>query len=132
MRRPIYLENDMPYATKAPTHEALLAAMKPGAIYTPYNLARVFAIPSAQAKVVLNEMAKLGKLSIIRPRKGLCFILPGTEHLRKQVKPKPEPEIDRATIALPRTYVMLTGQLVGYDAEIARRKQLCMMARGER
>lgn len=119
----------MPYATQAPTHEVLLAKMKPGAVYAPHNIARTIHVPSAQVKLVLLEMVKEGKLSTIRPntKKNLCFMVAGTEHLRRQ--PAPKPQIDQATVAQPRTYAVLTGLLSGYDAEIARRQQLCMTLR---
>jgi hypothetical protein len=120
----------MPYATKAPTHETLLALMSPGVPYAPHLLAKQVRVPSAQVKLVLVEMAEQGKLSTTRPWKNLCFMLAGTEHLRKQ--PAPKPEIDRTTLALPRTFAVLTGEIRGYDAEIARRQQLAMMTRGMR
>ncbi len=118
----------MPYAPTPVTPEALLDMMKPGAIYPVHNLARKIRVPSAQVKVVLLEMVRLGMLVTIKPRKNTCFMLAGTKHLRRE--PPPKPQIDPSTVALPRTYAVLTGEIRGYDAEIARRKQLCMMVRG--
>jgi hypothetical protein len=77
---------------------------------------------------VLLEMAAQGKVTALKPRKGIQFILPGTEHLRRQ--PAAKPVVDPETVAQPRTFAVLTGQLVGYDAEIARRAALCMLTRG--
>ncbi|MFM0263281.1 hypothetical protein [Paraburkholderia sediminicola] len=119
----------MPHAKRTPTPEMLLALMKPGVVYATHHLAKQIRTPSAQVKTMLISMVDQGRLSTIRPgtKQNLCFMLPGTEHLRKLLPPKPE--IDPATVALPRTYVVLTGEISGYDAEIARRQQLCMTLR---
>lgn len=117
----------MPYPKRAVTEKALLELIKPGNIYSPYNLARMFRAPSAEAKKILLGLVEQGKLAIIRPHKTMCFILKDTEHLRK--KPASRPVIDPATVAQPRTYAVLTGELTGYFAEINRRAELAMMTR---
>ena len=118
----------MPYAIKQLTQETLLALMSPGVAYAPHMLAKQIHMPTAQVKPLLVEMASQQKLSTTRPWKNLCFMIAGTEHLRRQ--PEPAPQIDPSTVAQPRTYAVLTGEMCGYDAEISRRQQLCMTLRG--
>ncbi|CAE6713708.1 hypothetical protein R75461_01182 [Paraburkholderia nemoris] len=117
----------MPHAMKAPTPEILLELMKPGQVYAPHNLARLIRWPSAEVKKMLLDMVACGTLRVTQPHKRVSFIMAGTEHMRKQAGPKPQ--IDPETVAQPRTYAVLTGLLSGYDAEIARRQQLCMTLR---
>lgn len=117
----------MPYKEKELSPEALLGVMKKGCIYAPYTLGRMFGASAADVKKMMLGMVERGELSTLRPHKSLCFIVKGTEHLRKQAPKKPH--LDPATIAQPRTYAVLTGEISGYDAEITRRQQLCMIAR---
>jgi hypothetical protein len=76
---------------------------------------------------MLLEMVSQGTLAIIKPRKNVSFILAGTEHMRKL--PESKPKADPATVAQPRTYAVLTGEMTGYFADIYRRADLAMMAR---
>lgn len=117
----------MPYAQKQITPELLMSMIQPGLIYSPYNLGRKIRMPSVDVKRVLLELVDAGKLKTIRPHKGLCFIMANTEHLRK--KPADKPPVDPATVAQPRTFAVLTGEMTGYFAEINRRADLAMMVR---
>jgi hypothetical protein len=117
----------MPYPTQAPTPELLLSLMRPGAIYPPHILAKRLRTHAAPVKAVLLEMVRQGTLAIIKPRKNVSFILAGTEHLRKL--PEPKPKVDPATVAQPRTYAVMTGELTGYFAEMYRRADLAMTLR---
>jgi hypothetical protein len=125
----------MPYATVIPTPARILAAMQPGQYYAAYAIAAKLGVGAADIKAMLETMIGLGVLSRVkRPcSKVAQFIIAGT----KPVEPAPAKqqhgaEIDPATIAAPRTYSVLTGQLTDYEAEIARRQSLCMLARGAR
>ncbi|TCK87313.1 hypothetical protein [Paraburkholderia sp. BL9I2N2] len=117
----------MPYPKREVTREVLLEMIKPGQIYAPYNLGRKLRAQSVDVKRVLFALVDEGKLATIRPHKTLCFILKGSVHMRK--RPAPKQVIDPATIAQPRTYAVLTGEMTGYFAEINRRAELAMMAR---
>lgn len=117
----------MPRSQKTPTREVLLDLIKPGMIYSPYVLGQKLRAPSADVKKILLALVDEGKLKMIKPHKHQCFMLPNTEHLRHGKVERPA--LDPATVAQPRTYAVLTGLLSGYDAEIARRQQLCMMVR---
>lgn len=117
----------MPYAHKPLTAETLLELIKPGMTYSAYVLGKKIQAPAADVKKLLLSLVGEGKLKAIKPHKHQCFILPGTDHLRRGEKE--EPLIDPATVAQPRTFAVLTGELTGYFAEINRRAALAMMAR---
>lgn len=120
----------MPYAKKVVTTEAVLELIKPGQIYAPYNLGRQLRAPSVDVRKVLLDLVKQGKLSTITPHHTLCFILKNTEHLRRKAPAKPV--IDPATVAQPRRYAVLTGELTGYFAEMYERADLALIGRGMR
>ncbi|NIF51445.1 hypothetical protein [Burkholderia sp. Ax-1724] len=117
----------MPYAPKNATPELILSLMKPGSTYAPYKLGHKVGMSSADIKVILLDLVAAGKVEATKPHKGVRFILANTMRLREKVVEKPV--IDPATIAMPRTFEVMSGQLVGYDAEIARRRALCMLIR---
>jgi hypothetical protein len=117
----------MPYAHKPLTAETLLDLIKPGMTYSAYVLAHKIRAPSADVKKLLLSLVGEGKLKAIKPHKHQCFMLPGTDHLGRGQKEKPQ--IDLATVVQPRTWAVLTGEMTGYFAEINRRAALAMMAR---
>lgn len=119
----------MAYAIRTPTPKTLLELMKPGVLYAPYTLSRMLGLRSYAVRHILLDMEKAGVLSSLRRGRSqsLYFVIAGTESLIEQ--PESKPQIDPATVALPRTYAVLTGEIRGYDAEIARRQQLCMTLR---
>jgi hypothetical protein len=112
-----------------PTHEFLLASMRPGSGYAVHTFGIKIGVPAAVLKPVLLEMLAAGKLSTFKRGKNTCFMLAGTEHLRRYLSKPSEPVIDPARIALPRTGSPLTGELTGYRAEIEQRVALAMMVR---
>ncbi|KAE8757358.1 hypothetical protein FSO04_24370 [Paraburkholderia madseniana] len=118
----------MAYATRTPTPEALLERMKPGVLYAPYTLSRMLGLRSYAIRSLLLDMEKAGVLSSTRRGRSqsLYFVIAGTEALEQ---PESRLHIDPATVAQPRTYAVMTGEIRGYDAEIARRQQLCMSIR---
>ncbi|MFM0151406.1 hypothetical protein [Paraburkholderia sediminicola] len=126
----------MPYATVIPTPARILAAMQPGQYYAAYAIAAKLGVGAADIKHMLETMIGLGVLSRVkRPcSKVSQFIIAGTTPAdpAPAKRGKHAAEVDPATIAAPRTWAVLTGQLTGYEAEIARRQSLCMLARGAR
>ncbi|TDY26260.1 hypothetical protein B0G81_6770 [Paraburkholderia sp. BL6665CI2N2] len=123
----------MPYATAIPTPERILAVMRPGYAYAAYAIAAKFGVFAADVKPLLQSMADQGVITKVKfPGKKISqFLLAGTENAapHRIEQAKRAAEIDPATIAAPRTFSVLTGQLTGYEADIARRAALCMMAR---
>ncbi|MDR8394989.1 hypothetical protein NE850_01450 [Paraburkholderia sp. USG1] len=126
----------MPYATVIPTPARILAAMQPGQYYAAYAIAAKLGVGAADIKHMLETMVGLGVLSRVkRPcSKVSQFIIAGTKPAEPPPAKQKHPgtEVDPTTIAAPRTYSVLTGQLTDYEAEIARRQSLCMLARGAR
>jgi hypothetical protein len=117
----------MPYARKPVSPETLLGLIKPGLIYSPNSLARKINGSASDVRKVLLTLVDEGKLATIKPHRTVSFILARTEHLRR--KPAPKPVIDPATVAQPRTFAVLTGELTGYFEEMYRRADLAMMVR---
>lgn len=116
----------MPRSMNMPTEAELLAMMRPGQIYAPYNLAIQFGLKAAGLRPLLDQMIASGQLSRARISKsssyGVCIA--GTEQRAA------EPVEKYVGIpAAPRTYVVMTGDLNAYAAEIRRRADLCMMVR---
>jgi hypothetical protein len=112
-----------------PTHESLLKAMRPGAGYAVHTFGLKVGVAPAMLKPVLLEMLAAGKLSTFMRGKNTCFIVAGTEHLRRRHQVSPKPVVGPTRIALPRTASPFTGELTGYFAEINRRAALAMMVR---
>jgi hypothetical protein len=103
--------------------------MKPGSGYAVHMFAIKIGVPGSVLKPILLEMLAQGKLSTFMRGKNTCFIVAGTEHLRRRNQMPPKPVIDPARIALPRTYAVMTGELTGYFAEMYRRADLAMTLR---
>lgn len=126
----------MPYATVIPTPERILATMAPVQLYAAYAIAAKLGVGAADIKGMLAKMVEQGSLTKTKQpsKKYPQFMLPGTEAAAPERigKEKRDAEIDPTTIAAPRTWAVPTGQLSGYEAEIARRQSLCMLARGAR
>lgn len=120
----------MPYAPRNATPELILSLMQPGCTYAPYKLADKIGAAAADVKPVLLKLVAAGKVETTRRYKGTQYALANTLHLKTRAGQAAP--IDPSTIAGPRTFVVLTGQISGYDAEIARRRELCMLARGSR
>lgn len=118
--------------TQPPTHEFLLKSMKPGSGYAVHTFSIKIGTAPAMLKPVLHEMLALGKLSTFLRGKNTCFIIAGTEHLRRARTEAPKPAIDPASIAQPRILPMPTGELKGYFAEMYERADLAMLGRGMR
>jgi len=116
----------MPRSAQIPTPAELLALMRPGQIYAPYNLATQFGIKAITLRPLLDEMIADGQLARVRIAKsssyGICIA--GTEPRAAEPSEKYV-----GVPAAPRTYVVMTGDLNAYVAEIRRRADLCMMVR---
>ncbi|MEZ7524052.1 hypothetical protein [Burkholderia vietnamiensis] len=109
-----------------PTADELLALMHPGQSYAPYNLAIRFGIKASTLRPLLDELISAGTLSRVRVPKSSSYnvCIAGTE-------PRAAEPTEKyiGVPAAPRTYVVMTGDLDDYAAEIRRRADLCMMVR---
>jgi hypothetical protein len=113
------------------THDCILRAMKPGAGYAVHMLSEKLGETTATVRPLVLELLAAGKLSTFMRGKNTCYILAGTEHLRRHqtVVSKPTAEPDPSMVALPRTFCRLSGEMTGYFAEINQRAALAMMVR---
>ncbi|KUZ35245.1 hypothetical protein [Burkholderia territorii] len=111
--------------TKTIAADRVLAAMIPGEVHAPSDLASRFKTTAAAVRPVLERLAKDGSVTRVRLRfaKLPSYILAGTEKCVVQR------EKYVGIPAAPRTYVVMTGDLDSYMAEIRRRADLCMMVR---
>lgn len=114
----------MVYAKKLPTPEAVLATIKPGCLYCAHHISRKFSIPSSDIAALLASMVSKGLLSRVKPngRRNSYYCQPGSE-------PSFEKHTIDETMAQPRTYAVLTGEIAGYGAEMERYRALAMMTR---
>lgn len=104
----------------------VLSRMLPGKTYGAYVLAAKFHVPTARIWPVLDLMVTRGMLEMGAAQ-------PGTIGFRRAKEaPAFEQEQVLTSIATPPVLVTLKGTLTGYDSEIARRVELCMLARGTR
>jgi len=115
----------MGYTKKIPDADRVLAAMTPGQIESPSDLAKRFGTSAALVRPVLEQLATDGTLARVRQPhvKHPNYIIAGTE---KRVVPV-EKYIGEP--AAPRTHFVMTGDLDAYMSEIRRRADLCMMVR---
>lgn len=115
----------MGYTKKIPAADRVLAAMVPGEVHAPSELAKCFGTAASLVRPVLEQLAAAGALTRVRKPhvKHPNYILTGTE---KRVAPV---EKYVGTPAAPRTHFVITGNLDAYMSEIRRRADLCMMVR---
>ncbi|HHT8835141.1 TPA: hypothetical protein ACT5B7_006668 [Burkholderia cenocepacia] len=115
----------MSYTKKIPAADRVLAAMTPGEVQSPSDLAKRFGTSAAIVRPVLEQLTATGFLARVRqPHVKLPnYILAGTE---KRVAPV---EKYVGVPAAPRTHFVMTGDLGSYMDEIRRRADLCMMVR---
>lgn len=111
------------------THEFLLKSMRPGSGYAVHMLALKIGVPASVLKPVLLEMLEAGKLSTFKRGKNPCFVIAGTEHLRRQLHEPKKPITDPERVAQRRTASPFVGELTGYVSEINQRVALAMMVR---
>ncbi|HDR8930542.1 hypothetical protein [Burkholderia vietnamiensis] len=105
--------------------DRVLAAMIPGEVHAPSDLAARFKTTAAAVRPVLEQLAKDGAVSRVRLQfaKLPSYVIAGTE------KPVVQREKYVGVPAGRRTYLPMSGNLTGYDDEIRRRADLCMMVR---
>lgn len=111
-----------------PTEHDVIARLKPGAAYTANHIAVKFHLQSSDIRHLLDAMVANGSLCKLTPagRRNKYFCLSGTPPKTLGQRPAAR---DDTLIAAPRTYAVLTGEIVGYESEIARRVALCMTLR---
>jgi hypothetical protein len=103
---------------------AILERMEPNTTYKVFEIAARTRTSAAAIRPMLAEMVARGQLERI----DLGERTPGFRRPPGQKAAAIEEKIS-ARVAQPRTFARLTGTLVGYDAEITRRGELCMMVR---
>lgn len=115
----------MTYTKKIPAADRVLAAMTPGEVESPSDLAKRFGTSAAIVRAVLEQLATDGALTRVRclraPRPN--YIIAGTE------KKTAGRDGYVGVPAAPRTHFVMTGDLDAYVSEIRRRADLCMMVR---
>lgn len=115
----------MGYTKKIPAADCVLAAMTPGQIESPSDLAKRFGTSAAIVRAVLEQLAADGALTRVaclrvkRPN----YIIAGTE------KHTAARDGYVGVPAAPRTHFVMTGNLDAYMSEIRRRADLCMLVR---
>ncbi|VVD29207.1 hypothetical protein [Paraburkholderia dioscoreae] len=117
----------MPKTERTPTPDTVLAAMEPDRHYSAQTIASMLSLRTDLARSLLNMMVNAGTLVRIQSTRKhpVRFAVAVNEDGEPQEEVQP-------TIATPRTHAVITGTLIGYDAEIARRAELCMIVRGVR
>lgn len=120
----------MPYIQQTPTPELILSRMAPGKTYVTHRLADKLRVKSAAIRGLLAAMVEDGRLGKCTPpgANNSHFFIAGT--YVKAAPKAPEPVADPLTIAGRRAPPPLDRNIRGYDAEIAQRVALCMLARG--
>lgn len=115
----------MTRAARIPEADKLLAAMTHGEIYSPSDLGKRFGTTAPVVRPVLEQLADDGAVARVRSsRVRECnYQLAG----EAPVGSKPEKYV--GIPAGRRTYAPMSGNLNGYDDEIRRRADLCMMVR---
>lgn len=118
-----------PRSNLALTLDGIVASMKPGHICTCSVIAKRFGVPGAVMRLYLDKLVARGDLEPKRSSpKTVGFRIPQID------APVERPVIAEPwrSIATPPVLVRLTGTLTGYDRDIARLRELCMMVRGMR
>lgn len=115
------------------TPENLLSRMADGTTYQATQLAAKFYVSTAEIRPLINAMVTAGQLLVGRAdATHIGFKKPVA--IEPPVAPVVAVVVDdmTLTIALRMGPPDLKSTMTGYDAEIARRQQLCMLARGAR
>jgi hypothetical protein len=109
------------------TPENFLARMVLGQKYSSYQLAAKYRVSTDDVRPLIAQLVRNGEIKVEHAARNLLYFRPDGE------KVLPVVDLD-GPFAIPTrpVTVLLTGQLVGYQAEIARRTSLCMLARGGR
>ncbi|SIO50870.1 hypothetical protein SAMN05444172_2618 [Burkholderia sp. GAS332] len=102
----------------------ILKRMIPGRAYRVFEVAALTGTSASTIRSMLADMVAHSQLELV----NLGERTPG---FRRPIDAEALAVEEQmlSTIAAPRTFAVLTGTLVGYDAEIARRADLCMLAR---
>jgi hypothetical protein len=109
------------------TVENVLARMRPGDTYQANQIATKFHLSAAEIRPLLNEMVAAGQIELSKANvKSIGFRRPRTDG---SVADAPEVA---TSVAGPRIATPMVGEFSGWEAEVARRRDLCMMVRRSR
>lgn len=109
------------------TLDNVLSRMEPGKTYPAHVIAAKFHVPSAEIRPLLTRLVESKQLELSKAvPKALGFRRPKVADVAVDA---PAPAKLETSIATPPQHIRLSGQLLGYDSEIARRVALCMLAR---
>lgn len=115
----------MTRAARIPDAEKILAVMAHGDIYSPSDVAKRFHTLASAVRPVLELMADAGTLVRVR----MLRVRECNYQIAGDAPAGTKPEKYVGIPAGRRTYLPMSGNLIGYDDEIRRRADLCMMVR---
>jgi hypothetical protein len=115
----------MTRAARSPEAHQVLAAMTHGEVYSPSDLAKRFGTVAATLRPVLEQMADDGAVTRVRSLR----VRDCNYRIAGEAPAGSQPEKYVGIPAGRRTYDVMSGTLNGYDDEIRRRADLCMMVR---
>lgn len=117
-----------------PTPENIVNRMLRGQAYTTYRIAAMFKLKTADVRSTIQQLAADGFIRVEMVKRETYYVRPMLDESaepKAAQAPAKGPDIE-LTIALRQGPPDLKNTMVGYDAEISRRSQLCMLARGAR
>lgn len=97
--------------------DGLLASMVPDICYQLRNVARAYGRTTAETRALLDKAVRAGSVLRIPHPKGARYQLPAA----------PKAKIDR--VAPPYPNIRLDQDLIGYDRELRRFAELCVLVR---
>jgi hypothetical protein len=113
------------------TPENLLTRMEPGHRYTVYQLAAKFRLKTDDVRRTVGQLVTAGEIQTELASTN-TFRQGCTLYFRGAVPVAPTVTRIELSVAVRAGPPDLKSTMVGYDAEISRRLQLCMLARGAR
>jgi hypothetical protein len=116
-----------PRKDDALTPENVLNRMRPGDTYQANQIAAKFHLSAAEIRPLLNEMVAAGQIELSKANvKSIGFRRPRTD-----APAAAAPEV-ATSIAGQRIATPMVGEFSGWEAEVARHRDLCMMVRRSR
>ena len=107
--------------------ENILTRMRPGDTYQANQIATKFHVSTAEIRVILDQMVAANQIELSKANvKSIGFRRPRTD-----APAAAAPEV-ATSVAGPRIATPMIGEFSGWEAEVARRRDLCMMVRRSR